>query len=397
MPVNYLNLRNQITTMGAKSVQRSQELQVKLDHCRSLLAENAAKLDYLQQAVDAAVERDSGTRCARPVTENLDTHQAAASDLPACTLLAVDGSQITPNAHEAVIFGLVNIGIFRMPFGTGEVPSEQTLSDLLYDENLYSTSSGGLISEDLVALMRDVREREVLAELVEAEHKAQCESACPVITLTDGPLELYHEPRSEKEFQAYFQQYLQAFDRLSHANAVTAGYVDRPRADLVVRMLELVAPGEQVSPKPVDRPFAGVTDLALFEDSLGPGERSAVFELQSSASKFFNGPKALHFFYLNVGREQQAAIARVEIPAWVAQNVSLLNLLHSILVEMAAASGTRPYPYPLIRAHEIAVVKMDDRGQVTRMILQELSDRGFNPVEKSNKQIGKENSPRTRL
>lgn len=395
MPVNYLKLQSQISAMGEQSVQRSLELHEKLERCRHLLQANAAELKLLQRLVEEAVSKDSGTRCAKPVTETLNAHLFAIADYPACTLLAVDGSQITPNAHEAVLFGLVNLGIFRFPLGYHESPSEETRSDLVYDDVLYS--SGGMISEDLIALMRDVREREVLAELVEDELKVEKSSTLPVITLTDGPLELYHEPRTDKEFQTFFDRYLKAFDRLSLAEAVTAGYVDRPRADLVVRLLELLEPEPQANQQRGNRPFAGVTDLALFENLLQPGERSAVFELQSSAAKSFNGRKALHFFYLNVGREQQSALARVEIPAWVAQDAAALNLLHTVLVKMAHATGARPYPYPLIRAHEIAVVKMDDREQITRMVLQELANRGFGPLAKSNKQIGKENSPRTRL
>jgi len=97
-----------------------------------------------------------------------------------------------------------------------------------------------------------------------------------------------------------------------------------------------------------------------------------------------------------VGRQQKSAIARVEIPAWVAEDAPSLDLLQHVLVDQAHTLGSRPYPYPLLRAHEIAVVKLDDRDQLTQRIEQELLQQGFDPFEKSNKQSGKESEPRTR-
>ncbi|HBF41664.1 MAG TPA: hypothetical protein DDW19_07865 [Anaerolineaceae bacterium] len=391
MPVNYLTLTQEIKKLGEQSLQRSVRLSENLNICRELLRQNASQTRLLEQKVEEAVARDSGIRCAKPCGENLDTHRTAQSSDELCTILAADGSQITPNAHEPVLFGLVNVGIFRMPLNAGGIPEEFIESELLYDDRLYA--NGGLISEDFIALQRDVREREKLAELV--DHERQLGEAAPIITLTDGPLELYHEPRMDKQFGVMFARYLDALDRLSLLGAVTAGYVDRPRADLVVRLLELVEAGSTAEALD-ERPFTGVTDLNLFEDLLAPGERSAVFELQSSSTKSYSGKKALHFFYLNVGRQQKSAIARVEIPAWVAEDAPSLDLLQHVLVDQAHTLGSRPYPYPLLRAHEIAVVKLDDRDQLTQRIEQELLQQGFDPFEKSNKQSGKESEPRTR-
>lgn len=392
MPVNYLALAAEIKKLGAQSIQRSTTLSGKLDQCRSLLTQYASQIILLQQKVEEAVAGDSGTRCAKPTTEDLNTHHASTAADDLCTVLAADGSQLTPNPHEPVLFGLVNVGIFRMPLNAGGIPQEIIESELLYDDALYS--SGGLISEDFVALRRDVREREIMAELVRGERERG--EAVPILTLTDGPLELYHEPRMDEQFKVMFTDYLAALDELSLLRAITAGYVDRPRADLVVRLLELMTPRDTGVGKD-ERPFAGVTDLSLFSGLLAPGERSAVFELQSSSAKSYTGQKALHFFYLNVGRAEKPAIARVEIPAWVANDPVSLDLLQHVLVDQAHALGSRPYPYPLMRAHEIAVVKLEDRDQLTRRIEQELLLQGFNPFEKSNKQSGKESESRTRI
>ncbi len=81
----------------------------------------------------------------------------------------------------------------------------QSWSELIFegenpDDNEY-------ISEDLVSLRRDTHERQIMAKLAKKE-------SAPLVTLTDGPLELYHEPRGEKSFEKYFKEYLAALDDL---------------------------------------------------------------------------------------------------------------------------------------------------------------------------------------
>jgi hypothetical protein len=59
--------------------------------------------------------------------------------------------------------------------------------------------------------------------------------------------------------------------------------------------------------------------------------------------------------------------------------------------------GNRHYPYLLHRAHEVAVVSLDERDQVTQMISLELLRRGLTPDEQSQKQAAKNLAGRTRL
>lgn len=385
MPINYLGLNKQINQMGNDARTREAEMQSTLERLSRLLDEHAEDILYLQLKVEEAAAK-RGLRCAVPVSEPLNAHIPCSLPAPACTLFAADGSQVNPDPHDTVLYGLVNIGVFCIQPGSGLVPSEITQSSLLYGDALYS--AGGTASEDLISLLRDVRERETLAELAQSVPS-------PVVTLTDGPLELYHEPRQEKQFEIEFKNYLKALDDLAINDVITAGYVSRPRADLVIRLLSLASEGNQTDVESTG--FTGLTDTALFSALLAAGERSAIFRLQSRSSGDYLGRKALHFFYLNVGTTSRPAFARVEIPLWVADNPQHVKLLHSVLVEQAHLSGAIPYPYPLIRAHEIAVVKMTDRQQLTRMIESELIRQGFTPGKKSEKQLHKEHSERTRM
>jgi hypothetical protein len=385
MPLNYLDLQNQVTNLGESTIRRRDELAERLKRCRALLDEHAGDLIRLQQLVEEAAAREHGLRCAVPLSERLDTHLPAKSEIADHILLAADGSQITPDPHAAVFYGLVNVGVFRMTTKVGETPEVRSWSELVFESD--NPDDNEYISEDLVSLRRDARERQIMAGLAKDE-------PAPLLTLTDGPLELYHEPRGDKAFEVYFKQYLAALDDLALLNTITAGYVDRPRAALLTATLELLIKNEgkdsHVSP------FKGVSDLMLMEELLKPGERSAVFALQFRSADSFEGRKALHFFYLNVGSDKSPSVARVEVPKWVVESTASMELLQSVLVEQARQAGGYPYPYALTRAHETAVVRMDEHEALERMIENELLARGLPPAVISQKLANKLVGKRTR-
>ncbi|MGW8251112.1 MAG: DNA double-strand break repair nuclease NurA, partial [Anaerolineales bacterium] len=310
--------------------------------------------------------------------------------LPAsATLLAADGSQISFDRHAEVAYSLVNVGAIQMRLGSPAPPQTTIKCELFYDERLYEQT------EAILALTRDLQERAMLAELA-----AQVEP--PVISFTDGPVELWGvkdgSPQEQSAYQQSLEKYLDVLTRLCELDVITAGYVDKPGANLVVRLLEVA------SAQPADlanirryQPLRGVTDKALFQEMLAPGERSAVFAIQSQSAKRYPGQLSLHFFYLNVGRQGYPSLARVEVPAWVAQDPQKLEALHAVLVDQCRVLGVRPYPYLLHRAHETARVGLQERDQVTQMILLELRRRGLAVDGVSNKQFAKDQPGRSRL
>jgi hypothetical protein len=212
-----------------------------------------------------------------------------------------------------------------------------------------------------------------------------------VVTLTDGPLELWGA-RGESGEDAAAQgldAYLEALSRLHSLDAAAAGYVDKPTEDYVVRLLEVASQPPEEARR---RPLLGVRDADLFRELLQPGERSATFEMQSRAASVYrrrNEALAMHFFYLNVGRPNHPWLARVDHLGWVVKDESKLNALHAVLVQQCRVMGTRPYPYLLHRAHETAVVSMDKKDQLEMMIDHELRKRGVSG-EISQKQSAKD-------
>jgi len=394
MPVNFLDLRQKIKAIGAKEPARRKQLDEQREQVRQLLASQAGEIEQLRRKVEQAVEADPFMRCAKPVKDRLD----AAYDPPAlpeqATLLAADGSQINPDRHTQVNFYLINVGTIAMQLGAERAPEQDIHTELFYGDELYT--EGGTVSKALVELRRDERERTILAELAaEAEAK-------PVIALTDGPLELWGSRAQSAEESARFinslDKYKKALADLQATGAAAAGYVDKPRADYVVQLLEVAAAhANDLAKLRKQRPYRGVTDTDLYSSSLGPGQRSGVFAIQSRSAHLYAGPLGLHFFYLNVGSERRPWLARVEIPAWVAEDEEMLGALHAVLLQQCGLMGERAYPYLLHRAHEIAVVKLAEKEQIGEMLAQELRQRGVPLGQESHKQAAKNLGERRRF
>lgn len=386
MPVNFQQAVQQIREMGSHAMQQSERRQKLRDEAVGLLYAFAAELDTLEQLVERAAAENSALRCAMPFGEPLDSAIAAPDLAPQYTLLAADGSQINPDRHSAVHFGAINVGAILMLPGRGEPPREVVRSRLMFQDDLV-TASGRPLTEELVALMRDLSERQVLAEL--ARHAEP-----PVVALTDGPLELFREPKGMPEFEEELRRYQTVLEDLAELDVATAGYVDRPQSDLVVRLLELIllSRAQQMHNAGQNHPLQSVIDLNLFFEFLQPGERSAIFGIHSGSARSFQGRIAPYFFYLNVGRENAPYLARVEVPRWVAESSHLCGQLHACLLAQVRPLASRPYPYVLHRAHEIAVISMDEKQQLEMMIALEMRRHGL-PVDlQSNKQNAKQGS-----
>jgi hypothetical protein len=383
MSLDFLQVSQQIKQLGEKAVLNQLDRNNKLVVANLLLKENATQIAPLRDKVQRVVrEHDPTLRCAVPVQETLNACFPLPSLPEKLTLIAADGSQIFADRHAEVDYCLVNTGAIWIRYGSADAPVTSIQSWLIYAEQLEG------MSDDKLSLQRDMEERKRLLELAS-------QVQAPVITLTDGPLEIWtttlEEGRVAGEFKKNLEIYLGLLRQLYEMRATTAGYVDKPGADLVVRLLEVARAQQDDLAKIRDnRPLKGVTDIELFRDILQPGERSAIFGLQSRSSAPYQEELALHFFYLNVGRTNHPYIARVEIPRWVTEDASMLDNLHAVLVHQCAMIGARRYPYLLHRAHETAVVSMEDKDQVTQMIVNELRKRGLEIAGQSAKQYNKD-------
>jgi hypothetical protein len=394
MSLDFQSIREQVKQLGDTAVLRQRELRGKRKLAIELLDKNANNLEELRQKVEEVVRNyDASLRCALPVKESLNDSFSAPDLSPRLTIIAADGSQINPDRNTEVNYAVVNVGAILMSSGAGTPPTTTTRSQLLFDEQLYTAT--GRRSEASLALKRDLNERQILAELAE-------QFSPPVVTFTDGPMELWGgfggDSAERDDFRESLIQYQEALKSLHVQGVITAGYVDKPSSTLVVRLLEvLITPQTELPGIKEMRPLRGITDVLVFAEILAPGERSPVFAIQSQTSKSYPGPLGLHFFYLNVGRSDAPYLARVEVPAWVVDEQAMLDTLHASLVNQCQAMGVRPYPYLLHRAHETAVVRLPEKEQVTAMIAQELRERGLQVGGLSSKQFAKNQPGRTRI
>lgn len=396
MAVDFPQVREQVRKLGESAREQAQMLQSNHERAKALLELHAGNLERLRDKVQrVTTEYDKNLRCAIPAEANLrppeplDGHFSTPKMPTNALVLAADGSQIAPDRHQAVRYCLINVSGIAIRQGQPLPPAIKVESRLFYGDELYTPT--GTITESSLALRRDLHERQMLLNLAK-------DFSVPVVSFTDGPMELWgpREIEAQGEFRKSLAEYLDLLRQLAQRGVTTAGYVDNPLADLVVRLLEIAGAAESELPQiHTHHPLRGVTDKMLFREILGPGERSAVFALHSHSAEQYQDELALHFFYLNVGRKDHPWLARVEIPAWVAANPDQLDLLHACLIDQCRILGVRPYPYALHRVHEVAVVSLQEKDQVTEMIAMELRRRGVEPGEKSNKQFHKDQPGRT--
>jgi hypothetical protein len=384
MALNFQQVFEKIREIGIGANARRENLERLRSKAEELLKAWAEKTAELNDKLERARQADPSLRCAIPLIEPLD----AARDLkPApdkMTLIAADGSQIAPDRHASVLYSLVNVGAIVMRTGSGKAPEIFTDSRLLYDDEIYTNT--GMLTAEAIDLQRDIAERKKLLELAKQADK-------PVVAMTDGPVELWGAKNGgEDEYRKNLELHKSILSQLESLGVTVAGYVDKPGADLVVRLLEIaqLSSDEQFKDIRKQHSLRGVTDRWLYARILKAGQRSAVFGMQSGSRAHYIGDLALHFFYLNVGSEKHPWLVRVEIPKWVVDNEEKLNLLHAALLSQCRMMGAKPYPYLLHRAHEIAVVKFDEKRQVEQMLELELHRSGGETDEESYKQSAKD-------
>jgi hypothetical protein len=190
-------------------------------------------LDYLRSKEDSAKAVDANIRCAYPLNETLASRFACppSDSVKEATLIAADGSQIVPDRHAALQYYVVNVGAIAMRIGSGNTPEIFTDTELHMLDEFEDT----FFSDSQVALQRDVAERKKLLEVAQKYPGT-------IIALTEGQLELWGAVDSDnsRDFEKSLQDYLDALKEMENQKVITSGYVDKPGANWVVRLLEIV-------------------------------------------------------------------------------------------------------------------------------------------------------------
>lgn len=384
MPVNYRQIEDSLTLYTQQAKLYQSNLNVMEETLWKQFADPTWDLDVIRERINQAERQARNLYCAKPTNEALLTHKSAPPVSGGYTLIAADGSQIAPNRHRSLQFCVINVGLIKARLGSGEAPEINILSELL-DRDQLLTADGSLIGEDVVALLRDLAERQALLDFAPEDPQ-------PTITLTDGPLDVYQSMRSVERREDLQDKVKGIHKHLEARQVISAGYIDKPGSEMISRMFSVVqAPSDTLGTYDAkQRAIRGISDARLLRRLLqAPGERSAIFEAVTK-SEGSSGLK-IHFFYLNLEteRKEEPYLARVEFPAWVSQYPEKIDLLHRAIYKDAQVLDTHPYPYLLHRAHELAVISLQEHDHVEEMLLQQFAQEGLSPGLRSNKDANK--------
>ncbi|MFC1918198.1 DNA double-strand break repair nuclease NurA [Chloroflexota bacterium] len=348
-----------ITRLIDGAAERQQRLRTALD----TLSNPAIDLETLQKKIAGA----RTTWLVAELTESLDRHYPTPPLPPDFSVIATDGSHIDVDRHRAARYYLINTGSAVLHYGSA--PFAELISEPhLYasDEELVITPPGSRgrelpIEGNLLGAKRSIEECRQLVKLA-----MEVPPDFPTLALQDGTLilwglEAYPDFVTDVLLHKGFLPCLDDMHKLNETRPFApASYISFPRSTDVVNVLRLVICPQQ--PVDCDRcetrdceVVAGVRDRDLFADLLAEGERSALFISPSKVSRDHYGMNRIYFYYLNVGEE----IARIEIPQWAAENESLFNMSHSLVLDQCRRG--QGYPVALSEAHEQAVVTGADR------------------------------------
>ena len=315
---------------------------------------------------------------------------------------SVDGSHVDVDRHLPVRCCLINIGSCLLTYSSQPDALLFSKPRLFFgDEDLYLTSPDPSVKDtvavegQILGLKRTVDEVSSLADLVE-----EPVSNLPTLALVDGSLIMWglagrgHQPFVRDRIIG--EGLLPALERMRHLAdrpLAVAAYISLPQTTEVVNSLRLsicpfdlgrcsnMCSAHRSGTSPCNL-VQGFLDRDLFQALLRPGERSSVFYTCSSVSRDYYGDHEVNFFYLNTGDE----IARIEVPAWVADDPALVDLAHGLLMDQCEKGYG--YPVAIAEAHEQAVVSGADRHAFRRLVEGALEGADL-PVYTSEKALSK--------
>ncbi len=379
--LDFVRFQQQLRGFAAYQQQRRDRLQEKLQ----------AALETWQQVDDvrkllAEVDRVRPSwLVARPLGKRLQERVVVPERPAQVTVVAADGSQIFPDRHVEPPCFLLNVGRVAFQLGTYEpvrlesIPRfyfrQEDVQDLL-DERMET------VSAEIVSALRDAFELEMLLELARDVRR----DGRPLVALLDGTLIRWmirrlHQRELEEEL---VRRYVHLLEQFQKAGIPVASYISMPGGAEVVNLLR-VARGE-CSPDPPSLLLDGLTDRLLFGRLLRPGERSGLFLSGSHIQQAYTRHRIVYTYVAVPGPYGTAEIARVEFPAWVAENSDWVDLVHGVLLKECEKGGG--YPMVLTEAHEQAVIRASEREVFYELISRQLRQQRL-PVTQSRKQASK--------
>ncbi|PMB34272.1 nuclease [Fischerella thermalis CCMEE 5208] len=339
------------------------------------------------------------------------------------TVIATDGSQIAPNHHEIAYCYLLNIGRVVLHYGQNKHPLLDSLPEIFYrPEDLYISRQWGIKTEEWMSYCRTVSEATVLAELACSVVSKNTETSPPHTSRRDES-RLYitshtpHTPPTPKiptlamvdgsliywfleqlPFDArdrILPPILQAWRQMRDAQIPLMGYLSASRNIEAMNFLRLLACPHPVPdcmsfcPNQLEKVpckvFEPLRDTTLWTTQLQPGQRGPLWRSNARILDLYEDLQ-IYFCYVHVGAE----IARIEIPAWVAENTSLFE--ESLGLMLAQVQKGYGYPVAIAEAHNQAVVRGGDKARFFALLERQMIKAGLRNVGTSYKEARKRGS-----
>lgn len=391
MSLDLSSVVKQITEMVARLKAGRDERLRKIDRAVTTLHGQADNLDKLKKKLDLS---QTTWLVAEPV-EQLDLRYRPPPPPPDFNVLATDGSHIDLDRNQAAYCFMLNISSVRLKYGAQpDAILESEPKVYSTDDDLVIVSPDRLravpVEGQLLGIKRSVEESRKLAELAGRLPPGSQSLALMDGTLILWNLEAYPDFVTETLLDNSYLVHLESMRNLNKDHQVAlASYISYPRSTDVVNALRVaLCPRDFVdsdrcstcTTRECDS-IATVYDRELFGRLLETGERSALFISPSRIQKRY-GHHLVHFFYLKLADET----ARIEIPLWVAQDESLLNLTQALVSDQCRRG--QGYPVALSEAHEKAVVTGADRENFWQFVESSLAGEHL-PVNGSAKSQSK--------
>lgn len=294
-------------------------------------------------------------------------------------ILAIDGSQIYPDHHlEGLDCFLINTG--GCLFAYDKISKVTYISQpfIFTSQQAQQQYQQAYFSPDLVDLIREDHEFAAINQQVQ-EYKLR---ACPFVVLFDGNLFFWHLEQKYQPIKEHFlRRYIDHLTKLYEQGVVYGGYLSGTQFSDLTQLVQQGLCENSGSSCGLGRTelydlcsgITGMTDAQLLRYVLVPGQRTTVFACNHDLVDYYPDHSKPYFFYLNTGKE----MVRIEVPAWIARDEKLLDVLCRVCLDQCAKGNG--YPVALAEAHAQAVVNTSDREFFYQLV--------YNHSVKQNRQM----------
>lgn len=264
------------------------------------------------------------------------------------TVVASDGSQIYPDRHAGTSCYLINTGVVTLCY------NQQSSASFSNQPYFFTNTSKleGNVADGVDCLRHELE----LADGITAISKLYASGARDLVYLADGSLIAWHLEGVYDDLAAKsLANYLKQLQYFYQQKVPFLGYISLPNSKDLINLAKAKICNFDASFKVADDSLNSVVDADFLAQILQPWQMTIWFRSQCSAVDGWPNELWPYFSYLHTGDE----VARLEVPAWVVQQPSLLEFVLQVVIDQVQKG--HGYPIALAEAHQQAVIKSPEK------------------------------------